>query len=278
MIGLRAGVVLGLFFLLTLPLMPVQLLLVAAGARSARTFPHWYHKQVCRLLGIRVRVDGTIAPGRPALLIANHVSWLDIPVMSAVAPLSFIAKREVASWPFVGWLAKLQRSVFVDRDRRSAVADQAAEIADRLEAGEIIVLFAEGTTGDGFRVLPFKSSLLGAALPTRLRPHRPDIAVQTLAIAYPRLAGLPIGRENMPRIAWYGDMDVPGHAWGVLKAGPVDAVITIGPPLDYERIGNRKAVARHAEGEVKGAMRAALRPLRQPADAQPALDARGVSG
>jgi 1-acyl-sn-glycerol-3-phosphate acyltransferase len=102
--------------------------------------------------------------------------------------------------------------------------------------------------------------------------------VQTLAIAYPRLAGLPIGRENMPRIAWYGDMDVPGHAWGVLKAGPVDAVITIGPPLDYERIGNRKAVARHAEGEVKGAMRAALRPLRQPADAQPALDARGVSG
>jgi 1-acyl-sn-glycerol-3-phosphate acyltransferase len=278
MIGVRAGVVLGLFFLFTLPLMPVQLLLVALGASAARKFPHWYHKQVCRLLGVRIRLDGVIATGRPVLLIANHVSWLDIPVMSAVAPLSFIAKREVAGWPFVGWLAKLQRSVFVDRDRRTAVAEQAAEIAERLEAGEIVVLFAEGTTGDGFRVLPFKSSLLGAALPTRLRPHRSDIAVQTLAISYPRLAGLPTGRENMPLIAWYGDMDVPGHAWGVLKAGPVDSVVTIGPPLDYERIGNRKAVARYAEGEVKAAMRRALRPPRPSTEGPPVLDASGVSG
>jgi 1-acyl-sn-glycerol-3-phosphate acyltransferase len=202
MVSLRAGFVLALFFLLTMPLMPFQLLLVRTRSRYARTFPHWYHKQVCRLLGVRIKLDGVLAPGRPVLLIANHVSWLDIPVLSAVAPLSFIAKQEVAAWPFVGWLAKLQRSVFIDRGRRAAVAEQASEIAQRLEQGETIVLFAEGTTGDGFRVLPFKSSLLGAALPTRLRPHRPDIAVQTLAIAYPRLCGLPIGRENMPLIAW----------------------------------------------------------------------------
>ena len=277
MIGLRAGVVLGLFFLLTFPLMPVQLLLIASGSRWARTFPHWFHKQVCRLLGVRIRLEGAIAPGRPVLLVANHVSWLDIPVLSAVAPLSFIAKQEVAKWPFVGWLARLQRSVFVDRDRRAAVADQATVIAERLEAGETIVLFAEGTTGDGFRVLPFKSSLLGAALPTRLRPHRPDIAVQTLSIAYPRLAGLPMGRENMPLVAWYGDMDVPGHAWGLLKAGVVDAVVTIGPPLDYERIGNRKAVARHAEVEVRAAMRSALRPVREHKAPPPALDAMETS-
>ncbi|MEZ5926182.1 MAG: lysophospholipid acyltransferase family protein [Hyphomicrobiaceae bacterium] len=278
MIAWRAGVVLALFFAMTFPLMPLQLLLVRTGSRWARTFPHWYHKKVCRLLGIRINLDGMIASGRPVLLIANHVSWLDIPVLSAVAPLSFIAKQEVARWPFVGWLAKLQRSVFVDRDRRSAVASQATEIAERLEAGETIVLFAEGTTGDGFKVLPFKSSLLGAALPTRLRPHRPDIAVQTLAICYPRICGLPIGRENMPLIAWYGDMDVPGHAWGVLKAGPVDAAVTIGPPLDYERIGNRKSVARYAEGEVRAAMRAAFRPSLQPASDRPSLDVGEAGG
>jgi 1-acyl-sn-glycerol-3-phosphate acyltransferase len=101
--------------------------------------------------------------------------------------------------------------------------------------------------------------------------------VQTLAIGYPRLAGLPTGRENMPLIAWYGDMDVPGHAWGVLKAGPVDAVVSVGPPLDYERIGNRKAVARYAEGEVKAAMHRALRPPRAASDSGPALDAKGAS-
>ncbi|MFO1170517.1 MAG: lysophospholipid acyltransferase family protein [Hyphomicrobiaceae bacterium] len=276
MIGLRAGTVLAVFFALTVPLMPVQLLLVRTGSRYARTFPHWYHKQVCRLLGIRIKLSGSLAPGQPVLLIANHVSWLDIPVLSAVAPLSFIAKQEVAGWPFVGWLAKLQRSVFVNRNSRATVADQAIEIAERLEKGETIVLFAEGTTGDGLRVLPFKSSLLGAALPSRLRQHRTDIAVQSLAICYPRLCGLPIGRDTMPLIAWYGDMDVPGHAWGVLKAGPVDVTVAIGPPLPHDEIGNRKAVARHAEAEVKAAVRQALRPARLEGKS-PALDGIAAS-
>jgi len=276
MIGLRAGTVLALFFALTFPLMPLQLLLVKTGSRYARTFPHWYHKQVCRLLGIRIRISGSITPGQPVLLIANHVSWLDIPVLSAVAPLSFIAKQEVAGWPFVGWLAKLQRSVFVDRNSRATVADQAIEIAERLEKGETIVLFAEGTTGDGLRVLPFKSSLLGAALPSRFRQHRTDIAVQSLAICYPRLCGLPLGRDTMPVIAWYGDMDVPGHAWGVLKAGPVDVTVTIGAPLPHDEIGNRKAVARHAEAEVKAAVRQALRPERVDPKV-PALDGTAAS-
>lgn len=275
MISIRAGVVLALFFLLTFPLMPLQLLLVRAGSRYARGFPHWYHRQVCRLLGVRIRLEGCIASDRPVLLIANHVSWLDIPVLSAIAPLSFIAKQEVAGWPFVGWLAKLQRSVFVNRNSRASVGDQAIEIAQRLEQGETMVLFAEGTTGDGFRVLPFKSSLLGAALPSRLKVHRADIAVQTLAICYPRLCGLPTGRENMPVIAWYGDMDVPGHAWGMLKAGPVDVSVTIGPPLDYERIGNRKAVARHAETEVRAAVRQSFRPDRPGPAALDAIEASG---
>ena len=84
MIGLRAGTVLACFFALTWPLMPVQLLLVKTGSRYARTFPHWYHKQVCRILGIRIRLSGSLAEGRPVLLIANHVSWLDIPVLSLI--------------------------------------------------------------------------------------------------------------------------------------------------------------------------------------------------
>ena len=111
------------FFALTLPLMPVQAVLVAAWPGGARRLPHWYHRRVCRLLGVRVSVEGELAQGRPVLLIANHSSWLDIPVISAAAPVSFVAKKEVASWPFVSSLAKLQRTVFVDQkgERRSGI-------------------------------------------------------------------------------------------------------------------------------------------------------------
>ena len=101
------------FLALTLPLMPVQLVLVRTSLvkiwpAAARRMPHWYHRKVCRLLGVRVKVEGELARGVPVLLIANHASWLDISVISAAAPVSFVAKKEVAGWPFVSWLAKLQ--------------------------------------------------------------------------------------------------------------------------------------------------------------------------
>ena len=117
-----------------------------------------------------MHVDGSVAREHGVLLISNHVSWLDITVLSAVAPVSFVAKQEVASWPFVKWLAKLQRSVFVDRTRRSEVTDKANEILSRLEAGDHVVLFAEGTSSDGNSVVPFKTPLFAAVKPTRGDP------------------------------------------------------------------------------------------------------------
>src|SRR6476620_959110 len=108
--GLRALLVLSAFFLFTLPLMPLQLLFLWTGSRSARTFPHWYHRQVCRIVGASLHIDGAVARARGVLLSSNHVSWLDITGLSAGAPGSFVAKHEVASWPFVLWLADLERS------------------------------------------------------------------------------------------------------------------------------------------------------------------------
>ena len=123
--SLRAFLVLASFFAFTLPLMPLQLFFLWTSSDYARSFPHWYHRQVCKILGIRLNVEGSVARRRGVLLISNHVSWLDIVVLSAVAPVSFVAKQEVASWPFVSWLAKLQRTVFVDRARRREVSDKA---------------------------------------------------------------------------------------------------------------------------------------------------------
>src|SRR5262245_59073026 len=105
--SVRAFLVLATFFLFTVPLMPVQLVFLATGSRYARTFPHWYHRQVCRIVGIRLHIDGEVAEEQGVLLISNHVSWLDITVLSAVVPVSFVAKQERHSRPAVGWAANV---------------------------------------------------------------------------------------------------------------------------------------------------------------------------
>jgi 1-acyl-sn-glycerol-3-phosphate acyltransferase len=249
--GLRAFLVLTAFFALTFPLMPLQLLFLHTGSRFARTFPHWYHRQVCRIVGVRLNIEGGVAREHGVLLISNHVSWLDITVLSAVAPVSFVAKQEVASWPFVSWLAKLQRSVFVDRNRRTEVTVKANEIVSRLRAGDHVVLFAEGTSSDGNSVVPFKTPLFAAAKPAGGEALGADICAQTLALTYTKLHGLPLCRRGRPLVAWYGGMDLASHAWRLLGLGPLDAHIRIGEPVPLDDFADRKALARYAEAQVR---------------------------
>jgi 1-acyl-sn-glycerol-3-phosphate acyltransferase len=250
---IRASLILTAFLVLTVPLMPVQAALIYASPRLARRFPHWYHRQVCRLLGVRINVEGQIERDRPVLLVSNHTSWLDIPLLSAVAPVSFVAKKEVGTWPFVSALAKLQRTVFVDREKRAAVGDTASEIVNRLRAGDAIVLFAEGTSSDGNRVLPFMTSLFGAAKPSgraiEQGPH--DAQVQTLSIVYTHLHGVRLNRADRPIVSWYGDMEMTSHAWQLLKAGPLNATVKVGPPLPLESFADRKDLAARSEAAVR---------------------------
>jgi lyso-ornithine lipid O-acyltransferase len=259
--------------LLTVPLMPVQAALLALDTRRARTFPHWYHRQVCRLLGVRLKVTGAVVRDAPVLVIANHVSWLDIPVISAVAPVSFVAKKEVAGWPFVSALAKLQRSVFVDRERRAKVGDTTNEIVARLQSGDAIVLFAEGTSSDGNRVLPFKTSLFAAAIPSGPPPRssatsatlaampqpRTPVVVQTLSIVYTRNHGLPLGWAGRRALGYYGDIGMGDNAWHVLSGGPLEATIRISEPVSLDTFKDRKALAKWAETTVRAGRLTALR-------------------
>ncbi len=262
----RACLTLTGFALLTLPLMPVQALLRRTAPGLARRLPHWYHRQVCRLIGVRLTIEGAIDADRPVLLVANHSSWLDIPVLSAVAPLSFIAKSEVGGWPFVGALARLQGTVFVDRTRRLSVGDTASEIGGRLANRDCLVLFAEGTSSDGNRVLPLRSSLFGAV---ELSGDAQSPAVQTLAIVYTHRHGLALGRADRPTIGWYGDMDLGPHAWALLRGGPIDVTIRIGAPLPADKLSDRKALTRAAEAELRSNVIRLLRGL--PADADVAI-------
>ena len=262
--ALRGASILAGFFALTIPLMPLQAVLLRVAPKAARRFPHWYHKRVCQLLGVRLSIEGCVPPDTSVLIVSNHTSWLDIPVLSAVAPVSFVAKKQVGSWPFVSMLARLQRSVFIDRDRRQASGAAASEIASRLGGGEAIVLFPEGTSSDGNSVLPFKSALFGALWPG-VADHGVDdtpaaeVLVQTVAIVYTHVHGLPLNRAGRPRIGWYGDMEMRGHAWDVLKSGPIDVCIRVGKPMPMQSFGNRKNLALETERQIRNAVLGILR-------------------
>ncbi|MFI5012924.1 MAG: lysophospholipid acyltransferase family protein, partial [Hyphomicrobiales bacterium] len=179
-------------------------------------------------------------------------SWLDIVVLGGLVPLSFVAKSEVAGWPIIGTLARLQRAIFVDRTRRSATADIARFIGHRLVAGDTIVLFGEGTTGDGNRVLPFRPALLAAvreAMSASGGGGAP-ILVQPLSIVYTGLDGLPLGRADRPSVAWYGDMSLLSHLGRLLSIGPVDVTLRFGEPFEVSH-GDRKALAKRLGDEVR---------------------------
>jgi len=252
---LRAAAIIIAFLGLSLVGMTVQWLLLKLKSPAARTFPHRYHRVVAAIFGFHIRTIGRPVTGEGVLLLANHTSWADIVVFSAVTPLSFIAKSEVARWTFFGTLARLQRTVFVERERRSSTGEVRDAIRDRLLDGDTLLLFPEGTSHDGNRVLPFKSALLGAA-EARLASGA-HVKVQPVSAAYTGLHGLPMGRENRPLIAWYGAMEMVPHLWEALHAGPLDVVVQFHDPLSLDAM-DRKTLAVRARKTVKAGVSQAL--------------------
>ncbi|MGE0752298.1 MAG: lysophospholipid acyltransferase family protein [Variibacter sp.] len=244
-------------------LLPFQIVALLFKLPARRTIPVFFHRAICRLLNMRVRVIGELAAG-PALIVANHTSWLDICAFSSVAPVIFVAKREVATWPLFGQLARLARSVFIDRTRRSGTASASRAIAALLAEGERVVLFAEGTSNDGGRVLPFRSSLLAAARAAPEGRAPLPIALQPTAIVYTALAGLPLNRRCRPRVAWYGDLDLLPHLATVIRGGGIDVVIHAGRAVNGDAILDRKIAAQDLEAQVRALRLAVLRaPLPQ---------------
>lgn len=236
----------------TLVLMPLQALALRFGWRLSHRLPMVFHRHVCRLLGIRVEQRGRPTPDRPLLVISNHLSWLDITVISTLAPLSFVAKAEVATWPLFGRFARLQRSVFIDRTRRKGAAEANREIAERLAGGDAIVLFAEGTTSDGNRVLPFRSAVVGAARDAIAEAgHTGHVVIQPLTVAYPRRGGLPVTRNSRAEIAWHGDMELLPHLAAIIAGPPLDAVVVWGEPIAFDVASDRKAITRRVEAEIR---------------------------
>ncbi|MGN6551208.1 MAG: lysophospholipid acyltransferase family protein [Pararhizobium sp.] len=259
MTALRIALALLLVALTTLVLTPVQLLAMALRHPLRTRLPRWWHRVACFAIGIRVHAHGRVETGRPLLLVSNHVSWKDIMVLGALADVVYIAKSEVKTWPIFGQFAWLQRSVFIERERRGETGRQIGEVAARLNAGEVVVLFAEGTTSDGNRVLEFKSSLFGAA--SAALPFTADQAVliQPVALAYTRVHGMPMGRYHRPIAAWPGDVALLPSLAGVLKEGAIDVDVCFGDAVRFTAESRRKEVARHCEAVVRAMLGERLR-------------------
>ncbi len=238
------------FFTMTPLLISVQWLVDRLGLPGWGFIARNYYRVLCKILGISVRVDGRPVRDRAVLFVSNHVSWADILIIGSIMPVAFVSKAEVGNWPLVGVTARLQKTVFVDRSRRQQTGDAIADMVKRLHDGIPVMLFAEGTSSDGNRVLPFRSALIGAVREAGARAEG-GITVQPMSIGYTRVNGIPMGRLHRPLAAWYGDLDFMPHIKALLAAGAIDAVVSYGEPFTADATSDRKALARRLESDVR---------------------------
>ena len=237
--ALSTLMVAGLVVLLALRLVEIPL----AAPRRPIT-PH-VTQTVCRvalrILGLRPAVTGL--PLDSGAAVANHSSWLDILVLNACARVTFLSKAEVARWPGIGWLARATGTMFIKRERRSAAA-HAAAVAQRLDQGELLLMFPEGTSTDGQQVLPFKTSLFQAFLSDDMKQYA---AIQPVSVRY----------DAPPEAAhdfygWWGDMDLGPHLVAMLaqrRHGQVQVIWHA--PLYAADAADRKSLAGAAEASVR---------------------------
>lgn len=238
-----------LFGLLCATMIPLQILWQAftRGKRVYALALIW-HRSVCRLFGLRVDIIGQPASDRQVIFVANHVSYLDIPVLASVLPASFVAKADVANWPLFGTLARLQHTAFISRSRSMAAQEKHA-LAARLADGRDLIMFPEGTSSDGSRVLPFKSSLFGIALD---HERTGEISIQPVSIILTAIDGRPATDPGIrDKYAWYGDMTMLPHLWAFGKSRGACVRLHFHAPLSPSAFADRKTLARACEDAVR---------------------------
>ena len=194
------------------------------------------------IIGLRLQVVGQPIKGRGAI-VANHSSWLDIFVLNASKRIYFVSKDDVAGWPGIGWLAKATGTVFIERNRTKA-AEQAEVFRSRLMAGHKLLFFPEGTSSDGTRVLPFKSTLFAAFFDPTLQNH---LKIQPVSVRYQAPDG-----QDTRFFAWWGDMDFGSHFLRILAQGGGGAArVTYHDELDISQFESRKLLAQTCENTVR---------------------------
>ena len=225
-----------LMMLVLLACTPLHLLWRAAGA--GRWWPRVFLSSIGMIAGLHLRIEGR--PTKGALLLANHVSWLDIPALAHATGTAFVAHDGLAAFPVLKWLCEMNDTVFIARTDRSSIAAQVQQVRAAMDQRGSLTLFPEGTTSDGTGLLPFKSSLLSA-----LDPLPAGAVVQPVLLAY----------EDAARIAWVGEEHGLDNFKRILaRLRPVRLTMKFLPPLEDTALGDRKAISAAARVQIAEAM------------------------
>ncbi|HEX7782077.1 MAG TPA: lysophospholipid acyltransferase family protein [Sphingobium sp.] len=199
-----------------------------------------------RAVGCRVAITG-VPLRQSVLLVSNHVSWIDILALGGAARTTFISKDDVERWPVIGWLAAQNDTIFIARSRRGDAGAQVHVLRDALARQRPVTLFAEGTTGDGKSLLPFKPSLFAAIIPA---PGR--MRVQPVYLDY---------GDAAPDIAWVGTEEAGANALRVMgRKGPLPLTIHFLDSFDPADFPDRKAIAAEARKRIEARLQPSLPP------------------
>lgn len=208
--------------------------------RKPSPWPRLFLLSISWTSGIATATTGTRIRNN-VFYAANHHSWIDIPVMSGVTGCTFVANDGIEGWPLIGWLCKINNTIFVNRENRASVSNQVDDLRAAMTCDQPVTIFPEGTTHDGSGLLPFKPSLFAA-----LVPPPAGMLVQPVYLSYGR---------HTPRVAWVGDEKVTENFWRLLSyLKPITATLHFLEPFDPLHYPDRKAIS----GEVRARIGAAM--------------------
>jgi len=232
-----------LLFWILLLMLPVILIGMARISGSYKVY-RFFYKFLAHLLRLRISVSGKPTTSVPTIFVSNHVSYMDILVLGSVLPGYFVSKAEVAKWPVIGWLGRFNGTVYINRKTTEAT-NHLEVLENALEGGKNLILFPEGTTSDGKRVLPFKSSLFKLAEDNK-------ITVQPITITYTHINGLPIQTNERTKVAWIGEAEFAPHFKELISMGIIRVKVTIHDPIT--EFTNRKDLALKAHSAVESGL------------------------
>lgn len=237
------------------------LVMLVTKGRGAYVLPRLWHFLCCKVFGIKVRVVGQPAQNRQVMYMANHISYLDIPVLGSVIKGSFVAKQDVEGWALFGFLSKLQQTAFISRDRAAAKRAQ-ADLDAMLTQGKDLIIFPEGTSTDGRDVFPFKSSLFSLVLGSKAQ----DLVVQPVTVSVVSADGRDLtpesSQEDVDIYAWHLNMEteLDEHLLAFAKTRGAEIEVRFHEPLEASAYTDRKLLAKDCHAAVKSGLRGAGMP------------------
>ena len=223
-------------------IVPIQFLLILVKSNLRFFLPLIFHKFLLKILGIRLSIKGRPSDRKPLILIGNHCSYLDIIILGSVLPVCFVAKSEIKGWFLFGTLASLQNSIFIDR-RNFKALDSLKKISKNLSSNFAIIIFPEGTTNNGKRVLKFRASLF------KVFEDDPTLGLQNFSLCYTHINSMPLDNRMRPNIAWYGEMNLITHLKRLLNYSSIGAKLQFHPSIVPHGV-TRKIISEESREQV----------------------------